>query len=74
MRPYEIDVAKIEELQTVSDRDELENIFNRANSTLVNGETVILLRKDKSGRAQKFDELTTQEDLERYRKQVFKYL
>lgn len=74
MRAYVIDVARIEELQTLNDRDELENIFSRANSTIVNGEKVILIRKDKSGRSEKFDEITTQDDLEGYRERVFKYL
>jgi len=74
MRSYVIDVARIEELQTLSDKDELENIFFRAKSTVVNGEKVILVRKDKNGRSEKFDELSTEDDLENYRQRVFKYL
>jgi hypothetical protein len=74
MLEYLIDVSKIEELQTLSDRDELEKIFSKAQSTIVNGEVVILTRKDRSGASQKFEELTTLEDLELYRKSVFKYL
>ena len=74
MRAYVIDVARIEELQTLSDKDELENIFFRAKSTVVNGEKVILVRKDKNGRSEKFDELSTEDDLENYRQRVFKYL
>jgi len=74
MTEYEIDVAKIEELQTLNDKDELEKIFSKAQSTIVNGENVILVRKQRNGSSQKFDELTTLEDLERYRKSVFKYL
>ena len=74
MREYIIDVGRIEELQTINDRDELETIFYRANSTIVNGEKVVLVRKEKSGKAQKFDELSTQDELEQYRQRVFKYL
>lgn len=74
MREYVIDVAKIEELQTLNDKDELERIFFKAQSTIVNGENVILVRKERNGSAQKFDELSTLEDLERYKKSVFKYL
>jgi hypothetical protein len=74
MRAYVIDVSKIEELQTLNDKDELENIFIRANSTIVNGEKVILVRKSKNGKSEKFDEMSTQEDLEQYRKRVFRYL
>lgn len=74
MKAYVIDVSKIEELQNLNDKDELETIFYRANSTIVNGEKVILVRKNKNGGSEKFDEITTQEDLEQFRKRVFKYL
>jgi hypothetical protein len=74
MKAYAIDVSKIEELQNLNNKDELETIFYRANSTIVNGEKVILVRKNKNGGSEKFDEITTQEDLEQFRKQVFKYL
>jgi hypothetical protein len=74
MREYVIDVSKIEELQTLNDKDELETIFFKANSTIVNGEKVILVRKNKNGKSEKFDEMSTQEELEQYRKRVFRYL
>ena len=74
MKAYVIDVSKIEELQNLNDKGELENIFYRANSTIVNGEKVVLVRKNKNGASEKFDEITTQEDLEQFRKQVFKYI
>jgi hypothetical protein len=74
MLEYVIDVSRIEELQTLNDKDELEKIFSRAQSTIVNGEVVILTRKNRSGSSQKFDELSTLEDLDRYKDSVFKYL
>lgn len=74
MREYVIDVSKIEELQTLNDKHELEKIFSKAQSTIVNGEAVMLVRKDRKGSSQKFDELSTLEDLKRYKKSVFKYL
>lgn len=74
MREYVIDVSRIEELQMLNDSNELENIFFRAKSAIVNGEKVFLIRKDKNGNNQKFDELSTEEELEKYRTQVFKYL
>lgn len=74
MTEYVIDVSKIEELQTLRDKDELEKIFFKAKSTIVNGEVVVLVRKDKSGSSQKFDEFSTLEELNRYKKTVFKYL
>ena len=74
MEDYTINVTKIEELQTISDTDELENIFSRAKSAVVNGAKVILVRKDFSGNTNKFDEIDTLDDLEAFRKRVFKYL
>lgn len=74
MRAYLIDVSRIEELQNLNDKGELEKIFFKAQSTIVNGEVVKLVRKDRQGLAQKFDELSTLEDLERYKRSVFKYL
>jgi hypothetical protein len=74
MREYVIDISRIEELQTLNDKDELETIFFRANSTIVNGEKVILVRRNKSGKSEKFDEMSTQDELEEYRRRVFKYL
>lgn len=74
MKTYTIDVGKIEELQTLSDTRELEKIFSLAKSTIVNGESVVLVRKDKSGNGVKFEEFTTLPDLELYKKRVFRYL
>jgi hypothetical protein len=73
MRDYVINVSRIEELQTLNDTNELENIFARAKSAIVNGEKAVLARKTKSA-TEKFDELSTLEELQQYRKQVFKYL
>lgn len=74
MREYVIDVSKIEELQTLNDKDELEKIFSRAQSTIVNGEKVLLVRREKNGKSEKFDEMSTESELEEYRKRVFRYL
>ena len=74
MTEYLIDVTKIEELQTLKDKDELEKIFDKAKSTIVNGERVLMIRKDRSGASQKFDEFSTLDDLDLYRRRVFKYL
>ena len=74
MTDYTINVSKIEEYQTINNIDELEKIFSRAKSAIVNGAKVILSRKESSGKMNKFDEMDTLEDLDKYRKQVFKYV
>ncbi|TCJ12629.1 hypothetical protein EPD60_15295 [Flaviaesturariibacter flavus] len=74
MQEYIIDVTQVEEWQTIRDTDALERIFQRAKSTIVNGERVILLRSDREGRRNAFDEFSTLDDLERYRESVFRYL
>jgi hypothetical protein len=74
MNEYVINVSRIEELQNLNDTEELKTIFFRAKSTIVNGEKVFLVRKSGTSPAQKFEEFSTLEDLELYRKDVFKYL
>jgi hypothetical protein len=74
MKEYEINVSRIEELQMLRDKHELENIFTRAKSTIVNGEKVFLVRKSSSSPGEKFEELSTLQDLQHYKKTVFKYL
>jgi hypothetical protein len=74
MNDYVINVTQIEELQTIRNTEELENIFGRAKSAVVNGAKVILVRKEASGKVNKFDAIDTLEDLDKYQKGVFKYL
>lgn len=74
MQEYKIDVTQIEELQMVKNTRALDRIFKDARSTIVNGEVVWLMRKGKAESGEKFDELTTIEDLEQYKKSVYKYL
>ena len=74
MQDYTINVSKIEELQTINNTDELEMIFARAKSAVVNGAKVILVRKEFSGKVNKFDEIDTLDALEAYKAGVFKYL
>lgn len=74
MEDYTINVTRIEELQTISNTDELETIFARAKSAVVNGAKVILVRQETSGDKNKFDEIDTLDDLEAYREKVFRYL
>lgn len=74
MEDYTINVTKIEELQTIGNTGELDTIFTRAKSAVVNGAKVILVRKDASGKTNKFDEIDTLDDLEAYSEKVYKYL
>ena len=74
MQEYIIDVTQVEELQTISNRNELDKIFARARQTIVNGEAVWLVRKKIIGPSEKFDELTTLEELKEYKNRVYKYL
>jgi hypothetical protein len=74
MQDYTINVNKIEEYQTIKNLEALRIIFERAKSAVVNGARVILVRRQPDGRSDKFDEISTETDLEQYRKSVFKYL
>jgi hypothetical protein len=73
MEDYWFNVSEVEELQTINDLDELERRFGRARSAIVNGASVILAR-NQGERLEKFNELTTLEELDQYRTDVFKYL
>lgn len=74
MSEYIINVTKIEELQTMRNLDALELIFERAKRTIVQGGTVVLVRKTADGQTIKFDDISNENDLDEYRKTVFKYL
>ena len=74
MAEYIINVNEVEDLQMTSNTAELEQMFTRAKSTVIQGGTVILTRQYAEGRIENFDELTTEADLEAYRQTVFKYL
>ena len=74
MTEFLINVSEVEDLQTIANIIELEQIFARAKSTVNQGGTVVLCRKFADGQLEKFDELSTEPDLEEYRQTVFKYL
>lgn len=74
MQPYHISLNRIEELQVLNDRDELEKIFNRAKSTIVQGEIVILQRTNPDSTTSDIDELSTEADLEKYKERVTQYV
>jgi hypothetical protein len=74
MNDYIINVSRVEELQMISNTDELDRMFQKAKSAIVNGEKVILVRADTQGNQQAFDEFSTLDDLDEFRNRVFKYL
>lgn len=69
-----IDVANVESLQMTHDVDELDRIFTKAKSIVVQGGTVVLARKSRQGAMERFDEISTEADLNTYRETVYKYL
>lgn len=74
MPEFQIDVSEIENHQTLKNIVELESIFLRARSVIRQGGAVSLIRKTLDGTTNKFDELSTDEELENYKQNVFKYL
>jgi hypothetical protein len=74
MQEYTINVGEIEELQMIKDTDTLDQMFTRAKSTIVQGGSVILERRNPDGTTYRFDEITTEVDLMTYKETVFKHL
>ncbi|MBV4355794.1 hypothetical protein [Pinibacter aurantiacus] len=74
MEDYVISVNKIEDLQMTKDTVALDIIFQRAKSTIVGGCATILVRENRDGSKDKFEEFTSLEDLEAYKKRVYKFL
>ena len=74
MAEYTINVSEVEDLQTISNVAELNKMFARAQSTVVQGGTVVLVRRNPDGSVHKFDEITTEAEVENYKEMVFKYL
>jgi hypothetical protein len=74
MAEYIIYIGQIEELQMLNDRKALDAIFRKAQSAVVGGEVVALVRLSANGQSYRFNEISTQEDLNEYKKSVYKYV
>jgi hypothetical protein len=74
MEDLVITVNNIEEWQTLNDTNSLGRVFRKAQSVLVGGGRVVLERVQPSGEHYAFDEFTSLEDLEVYKKNVYKYV
>lgn len=74
MEDYIINVGQIEDLQMINDIAGLDTIFQRAKRTIVGGGAIALVRQQRSGQVDRFEEFSTLEDLEAYKKTVYKHL
>ena len=74
MQDYKINVTEIEELQMIENIAELDRVFAKAHSAIVNGAAVVLYRKTVNQQDDVFDTITTEGDLEVYKAGVYKYL
>lgn len=74
MEDYIISVGKVEEWQMTNDIAALDKVFERAKRVLVGGGVVALVREERSGEVYRFEEFSVLEDLEAYRKRVYRWL
>ncbi len=74
MEDYIISVGKVEEWQMTNDVAALDVVFDRARRVLVGGGIVALVREQRTGEVYRFEEFSTPEDFEVYRRGVYKYL
>ena len=74
MAEYTIIVNQIEEYQMLNDTRSLDAIFRKAQSAVVGGEVVALVRQNANGKQYRFEEISTLEDLNAYKKNVYKYV
>lgn len=74
MEDYIISVGKIEEWQMTNDVTELDIVFDRAKRVLVGGGVVALVREQRSGPAYRFEEFSSLDDLEAYKRRVYRLL
>ena len=74
MEDFILSVGKIEEWQMTNDHVSLDMVFDRAKRTLVGGGIVALVREQRSGEVYRFEEISTLEGLDEYRRRVYRYL
>lgn len=74
MAEYIIIAGTIEDLQITRDLIELNTIFLRAQSTVIQGGTVIIVRQNADGSTYNINEITTEAEMETYKETVLKYL
>jgi hypothetical protein len=58
----------------LNDTRALDTVFRKAQSAVVGGEVVALVRQNANGEQYRFEEISTLEDLNTYKKNVYKYV
>ncbi len=71
---YTINIGVVEELQMLKDMPELNRIFSKAKSTVIQGGTVAINRTNSDGSIYTTDEISSEADLKAYQEKIFKYL
>lgn len=74
MNEFTINVNHIEELQTICNTNEIKKILNKAKTVVIQGGSVLLTRTNADGSFYRFDEITTEDDIAKYKASVLKYL
>ena len=74
MADLNIDLGQIEEWQVTKNLKGLEQIFLKAKSTIVQGQTVFVNRENKDGSTYVANEISNEDDLTVYKESVLKYL
>ena len=71
---YTINIGVVEELQMLKDMPELNRIFSKAKSTVLQGGIVAINRTNSDGSIYTTDEISSEADLKAYQEKIFKYL
>lgn len=74
MADLNIDLGQIEEWQLTKNIKDIESIFLKAKSTIVQGQTVFINRKNEDGSTYVANEISDEPDLNHYKDSVLKYL
>ena len=71
---YKIDISQVEEWQMLKNTTELDALFIKAKSTIVQGGKLLLYRKNPDQHIYITEEISSEDDLKLYKERVYKYL
>ncbi len=74
MNEYIVDIKCIEELKMINNLKELELIFAKAKSIIVQGGTFIITRENEDGTEYNVERMTREDDLKIYNENAWKYI